>query len=287
MPNTDGDPSGGNVIEEEIVFDAKTGESNMTTETPGETDQEAQSAENQTSQEAENKQPDDQGSKDTIDQDSDQMSAKEMQLHHQALDLVGNVLEWTDKEKARKYLADHPELASIANKSKKYKETYRSLNESPSEEVQEKTEVAKTQTQNETETVIDEDELTSRLMANATEHGLKAERKSQAQLFAGKNGINIDDLDKLFDSAEALRKSSDLSFSKCLEGAKTALQGSLNKQTITSPKGDTVDKAGEKTADKETEVKRIMKEHNVERRQAEAFLNNKKDDTADGWQQIM
>lgn len=276
MPENDGDQQAGQVVEESFEFDPNTGKSDQKAV---ETTQEAKTDESQTQEEA-NNQTDKSEEKDESDKG---MSGEEMRLHHQALDLISNVLDMENKEKAKQFFAEHPELAEKANKSKKYKDSYRELIESKAEVKVESEETEKVTKEN-TDDTIDEDELTNRIMAKATEKGLIAERKSKAEKFAIANGINIDNLDVLYESAEAMRKASSLSFEKCLIGAKTALEGSDSKSVDfdTSKKGVHVEKS-----DKESEIKRIMKEHNVDRRTAEKYFD-RKDDTdinEGGWRE--
>ena len=183
------------------------------------------------------------------------------ELHHQALDLIGTVLGDDYKGDKRKFFAEHPKLAEKANKSVKYKQSYREL-------------VADDKDKEEDDDVIDEDSLVNKLSdkvyTSVTSKTQAEQRKVQTKDFAVKEGINKDDIEALNKAAEALHKATGEPYAKCLEGAKQTLKGSLKpKSPLKMPSGDGMSKEGE---DKEAEITRLMERHGVSRKQAETYV---------------
>ena len=297
-------PSDGNsqagASEENFEFDPKSGEMKSDSQDvskAGEADQQQadNAGEKQTTTEAQNNQQtkpdtDGQGSQKTTGQEDqgagDQTPApvKQGKIQHEAVNLVGAYLDG-DTEKAKQFFAEHPEIALIANSSKKYKDQYRELIGAKKEvQIQEKTETSteeqkpeekkETEKPKEEEETIDEDELTDRVYAKGVEKGLVAERKVAAEAFAVKNGINADNVDALHEAAEAMHKAnSNLPHSKCLEGAKVTIEGSLSKDsTVNMPAATGGQEEGKPSQNKEAEIQRIMKEHNCDKEKATQFV---------------
>lgn len=184
------------------------------------------------------------------------------ELHHQALDLIGTVLGDDYKGDKKKFFEDHPKLAEKANKSVRYKESYRKLTASAETDEEEDT--------------ADEEELLNRVSEKVynkvTVKTMTESRKAQTNEYAVKEGINKDDVDNLYKAAEAINKATGTPFAKCLEGAKQALRGSLKpKSAVKMPSGEGMAKEG---ADKEAEISRLMSSHGVSRKQAETYIKN-------------
>lgn len=189
--------------------------------------------------------------------------AIEQELHRQALDLIGTVLSDDYKGDKKAFFVSHPELAEKANKSKKYKEEYRTLTASPKVEEPE-----------EEEAVIDEEVLAERVYTKVTEKTTAEQRKAEAVAYAVKEGINKDDIATLLKGAEAIAKATGVSFAQSLEGAKLALKGSLKPKVPTKmPSGEGLSEEGANT--KESEIERIMKVHGVDRKLAEKHVASK------------
>ena len=147
---------------------------------------------------------------------------EERRLHLQALDLIGSVLDENYTGDRNKFFQENPELADKANKSKKYKELYRSLSED--EESYEEPVVEK-KSKKAQPFASSEDDIVQKAALKVYKMNLDSERMSQTESFAEKEGMNIDDVDSLHASAKALYEanSGDIAFSKCLRAAKSAL----------------------------------------------------------------
>jgi len=269
MPDT----NSGDSKSETIEFDPKTGESDIDDKSDGEAVQEATKTESTsegvapaTTEEA-TKSPEGQSPESKSQEPGKQdMSGEELKLHHQALGLIGSVLEMENKAKAKQFFAEHPELADKANHSKKHKEVYRDL-------IEEEKEVTPAAAQESTkdEKTIDATDLKNSITADVVQSGMVAERTARAETYAAKHGVNADDFDTLHKAAEALYKNSpNIPYEQCLDGASVTLKGTGKEtsKSVNPPTGEvTSQKAGD-SFDKETEIKRLISEHGVERRVA-------------------
>lgn len=170
-------------------------------------------------------------------------SKEEQRLHLQALDLIGSVLDENYKGDPKKFFDENPELAAKANKSKKYKEQFRSLMDSE-DSYQEVDEKPMTQPKAKSKSNIEsEEDIIEKAALKVYNMNLNAERLRQSEEFAQKEGLNIDDLDTLHSSAKALfdANNGEISFSRCLRAAKLTLatEGKEPSVKIPSSSGST------------------------------------------------
>jgi len=186
----------------------------------------------------------------------------EKALHYQALDLIGTVMSDDYKGDRQEFFQKHPELAAIADKSKRYKDDYRQLV---------KSEGVNTKNADD-EDVIDEDTLAEMVYAKVTDKTLSVERKSQSEKYAEREGINKDDFETFHKAAESMHKSTGLDYAKCLDGAKAALKGSSVKAPAKMPSGSGMSK---ENTGHEGEVNRLMKEYGVDKKTAEKYASSK------------
>jgi hypothetical protein len=254
---------------ETTEFDPKTGKP-VGQETVDQTKTEEEKPQGQNTPENDQKETEEKGHE-------SQLPVSQQKVHIEALSLIGAKLQG-DKNEARQFFLGNPEIAAIANKSKKHKENYRSLMESDEEEPEtppQKSEPEKkpkeTEKTGNDDDVNDEDKLADKIYAKNLERSIVAERKTEAQQYAARHGINIDDADSLFESAEAVYKANkgELDYSKCLDGAKAALEGTGSQKPASIPGGSS--KGETEIEVNESSVEDIMQRHNVDRKTAEGL----------------
>lgn len=251
MPDTN---DGNSKAEFTAEFNKDGSQVNATGDTIGATTAESHTTEAK-AEEKTNSQPDDVSKKDNT-------GKTEKALHYQALDLIGTVLDEDYKGDRKEFFTKHPELAAIADKSKRYKDDYRKLNASEG-----------VNTKNaDDDDVIDEETLAERVYAKVTDKTLTVERKSLTEKYAEREGINKDDFETFHKAAESMHKSTGLDFAKCLDGAKAALKGTSSKEPMKIPSGSGMVKDG---VSKEVEVEKMIKEHGVDKKTAEKYLSSK------------
>lgn len=143
-------------------------------------------------------------------------SKEEQRLHLQALNLIGSVLDTRDSEFAKEYFANNPDLAEKANRSKRHKEAYRALMESEDEP----------QEREYKSSPAPEVDVVEQAALRVYQMNLKADRQLQTEKFAQAEGLNIDQVDDLNSSAQALYDANkgNISFARCLIAAKTAYE---------------------------------------------------------------
>lgn len=229
-------------------YEFKDGKMQETEDTIGATTNESHATEES---EKANSQPDDVLLKDTT-------GKAEKELHHNALDLIGTVLADDYKGDKKQFFESHPDLAAKADKSKKYKDEYRKL-------------IVSDKSLKVDDDVIDEETLAERVYTKVTEKSLSSQHKEQAKKYAVKEGLNMDEFDSFSSAADAMHKATGIDYAQCLEGAKTALKGRLSKEPLKMPSGSGIAKED----NKEAEVQKIMKEHGVDKKTAEKFMNSR------------
>jgi len=215
---------------------------------------------------------------DGVKKDANSMSSAEQELHNQKLDFIESVMK-QGNDQAKQFFQENPEYATIANRSKRLKDSYRNLFE-PNADAQQQQQVQQPQQQtpktDTTDNNQDVDSVADKAYLRIIEKQEKSMQSSEARAFAEKNGLNADDVDALLETAQKIKASvPSQSFAQCLQGANVALYGnSGNAKSVTTPSGqgtDGGDTGNAEAPDKDTEIARLMSKHDVDKATAEKF----------------
>jgi len=187
---------------------------------------------------------------------------------HLALETVGLVMgsKYTDVERSEFFL-EHPELANIANRSKKYKDSYRDLIKRRTDgkleatQVVEKKEIKEPVVKKDENEFIDitEDELVERAVTKMKEENVLISRKKSTRDFAVSQGLNETEFQTLNNVTEAIYKSDpNIEHNIALKSAMVTIGKDIKSTPIKMPTSETSFDTPKPVANPEVEINRIM-----------------------------
>lgn len=195
--------------------------------------------------------------------------------------------KYTDEERLE-FFNEHKELADIANKSKKFKDTYRGLYKqkkeekvNDNEEEEEEKEIKKLRDVELSNILLEK--LTNKVLAEQSEKQLINERKTECYNFAVRNGLNEREFNRIYNLSSALYKADDnITYEDALVSSMKAIGKNVSSESFNLPQSSFYTKSSkESVIDKDTEITRLQRTHFISKENAERVFDNLKKNKAD------